>query len=92
MIRNEIVSDISQRTGLPKGDCDKVIDALADVVTDALVDGDKVIIRKFMSFEVCERAERSGRNPKTGEVTTFPAMKSVKCKISQAIKDAVNGK
>ena len=88
MIRNEIVSDISQRTGLPKGDCDKV----TDVVTDALVDGDKVIIRKFMSFEVCERAERSGRNPKTGEVTTFPAMKSVKCKISQAIKDAVNGK
>lgn len=91
MIRNEVVSKISQQTGVSKTDCDKVLDGLADVVTNALVDGEEVIIRRFMTFEVNQRPERSGRNPRTGEIITFPSMKSVKCRISKVIKDAVNG-
>lgn len=92
MGRNEIVTNISQKTGISKVDCEKVIDAFSESVTECLVSGDKVILKGFMSMEVTERPERSGRNPKTGQVTTFPAVKSVKCKVAKAIKDAVNEK
>lgn len=92
MGRSELVTNISQKTGLSKVDCERVIDAFAESVTESLVNSNKVILKGFMSMEITERPERSGRNPKTGEITTFPAVKSVKCKVAKAIKDAVNNK
>jgi len=92
MGRNELITNISQKTGITKVDCEKMLDAFTDTVKDSLVNGDKIIIKGFMSMEVTERAERSGRNPKTGKVDIFPAVKTVKCKIAKAIKDAVNEK
>lgn len=90
MGRNELITNISQKTGITKVDCEKMLDAFAETIKDSLVDGKKIIIKEFMSMEVTERAERSGRNPKTGEIDIFPAVKTVKCKIAKAIKDAVN--
>lgn len=92
MGRNELITNISQKTGITKVDCEKMLDAFTDTVKDSLVNGDKIIIKGFMSMEVTERAERSSRNPKTGKVDIFPAVKTVKCKIAKAIKDAVNEK
>lgn len=67
-------------------------DTLVDIFTDALIEGDKIIWKGFLSAEVVERGQRCGRHPQTNEVVTFPPSKSIKCKISQAIKDMVNGK
>lgn len=90
MTKSNIITKISDRMGLSKTTCESVIDIFADEVKNCLVNGDKLIIKGFMSFEVSERPERDGRNPKTGEISTFPAVKSVKCKISKAIRDAIN--
>lgn len=92
MTKSDIINKIVEKTGLSKTDCESVIDIFADEVKNCLVKGDKLIIKGFIGFEVNERPEREGRNPKTGEVDTFPAVKSIKCKISKAIKDAVNGR
>ena len=45
-----------------------------------------------MNFELGERAERNARNPSTGEIQKFPAVRTIKCKMSKEIKDAVNNK
>lgn len=92
MTKSDIIDKIANRTKLSKTDCEYVIDVFADEVKNCLVHGDKLIIKGFIGFEVSERPEREGRNPKTGEVGTFPAVKTVKCKISKAIKEAVNRK
>lgn len=92
MTKSEIINNIAEKTEFSKSVCESVIDCFADEVRDCLVRGDKLLIKGFIGFEVNERPEREGRNPKTGEVDTFPAVKTVKCKISRAIKDAVNGK
>lgn len=92
MTKSDVINNISDRSGLSKTACESVIDIFSDEVKNCLIKGDKLIIKGFIGFEVSERPERDGRNPKTGEVSTFPAVKSVKCKISKAIKDAVNGK
>lgn len=92
MTRNDVINNISIKTDMPKTACEKVIDAFASEVKDCLLNNDKLIIRGFIGFEVSERPEREGRNPKTGAIDIFPAVKSVRCKISKSIKDAINGK
>lgn len=67
-------------------------DTLEEVITDALLDGEKILWKGFISIEVSERAERKGRHPQTDEIVIFPSVKSIKCRISKAIRDAVNGK
>ena len=90
MKKNEVVLEIANRLGLPKIECEKVIDAFADVVTDALLEGDKISIRGFVSFEISECKEREGYNPQTGKMQHYSPVKTVKCKVGQPIKDAIN--
>lgn len=67
-------------------------DILEEVIKDALLDNKKILWKGFISMQVVERAERKGRHPQTDEIVVFPSVKSIKCKISKAIRDAVNGK
>lgn len=67
-------------------------DALEEVITDALLDEQKILWKGFISIEVNERPERKGRHPQTNETVVFPSVKTVKCKVSKTIRDAVNGK
>lgn len=90
MGKSEVISEISKRLKLPKVECEKVIDTFAEVITEALSNGDKVMIKGFLSFEISERKEREGYNPITGDTQTFEKVKTVKCKVGKPIKDAVN--
>lgn len=66
------------------------VDAVFKVITDALVAGEKINIAGFGSFEIAERVERMGRNPKTGEEILIPSSKAIKFKASKNLKDSVN--
>lgn len=92
MGKSEIIANIASDTGLSKAECERVVDSFAKYLTEALKTDGKVMIKNFMSAEVSERKERSGRNPKTGNVETFASVKTVKCKMSQGIRDAINGR
>lgn len=92
MGRNEIVNQLMRRTGSNRDECEQFCDTLVDIVSDALLSGDRVLWKGFLSIEVSERSPRNGRNPKTNEITTFPAVKTVKCRISKFIKDMLNSK
>ena len=90
MTKNELITNIAAKVEIPKSACCSVIDAFAEEIKNCLIKGDKIILTNFMSFEVSEWPEREARNPKTGQVTTFPPVKSVKCRVSKSIKDAIN--
>ena len=92
MNKVELVAAIAEKAELSKKDAEKALSAFTNVVADTLVDGDKVQIVGFGTFEVAERAERQGRNPSTGESITIAASKSPKFKAGKALKDAINGK
>lgn len=85
MTKNELVEAIASKTELTKTDVDKVITSFADVITDALVKGDKVSLKGFGNFEVRDRSAR------TGETIEIKASKSPAFKASSALKKAVNG-
>ena len=90
MNRTELISAMSEKSELTKVDTEKSLKAFIDTVTEELKNGGKVQLVGFGTFEVTERAERNGRNPKTGEAITIPASKSPKFKAGKALKDIVN--
>ena len=90
MNKTELISAMSEKSELTKVDTEKALKAFIDTVTDELKNGGKVQLVGFGTFEVTERAERQGRNPKTGEAITIPASKSPKFKAGKALKDIVN--
>lgn len=90
MNKTELVAAIAAKTELTKKDAEKALKAFTDVVAEELKKGEKIQLVGFGTFEVAERAERQGRNPKTGEAITIPASKSPKFKAGKALKDIVN--
>lgn len=90
MNKNELIGAIASEAEISKKDAEKALTAFINVITDTLVDGDKVQLVGFGTFEVAERAARPGHNPKTHETIMIPASKTVKFKPGKALKDTVN--
>lgn len=90
MNKTELVNALAERTGATKKDSKEALEAVIGIITDALVEGDKVSLTGFGTFEVRERAERQGHNPQTGEPMTIPARLAPVFKAGKPLKDAVN--
>lgn len=90
MNKAELVAAIAEKAELSKRDSEKALKAFIDVVTDELVNGEKVQLVGFGTFEVAERAAREGKNPQTGKKIKIPASKAPKFKAGKALKDVVN--
>lgn len=89
MTKAELINAVADRTGLSKKDSDKAVGAVVDVITDALVDGDKVALVGFGTFETKVRNERQGVNPVTKQPITIAASTVPAFKAGKALKDAV---
>ncbi len=59
-------------------------------IAEALSKGEKVDLRGFGSFQVSEKGERQGRNPRTGEAMTIAARKAAVFKPSKELAERVN--
>ena len=90
MNKTELVAAISEKTELTKKDSEKALKALIDVVAEELKKGEKVQLVGFGTFEVSERAARTGKNPQTGAEIKIAACKAPKFKAGKALKDALN--
>lgn len=90
MNKTEMIENVAKATGMKKKDIEAVMVAFVDTIEQALVNGEKVQISGLGSFDVKERAERIGRNPKTKEKITIPASKYPAFSASKSLKEAVN--
>ena len=89
MTKAELIAQVALKAGLSKKDSDKAIGAVIDSITEALAAGDKVQLVGFGTFEVKERGERKGINPRTKEEITIAATKAPVFKAGKALKDSV---
>ena len=89
MNKTELIAVVAQSAGLTKKDSERVLNAAFDAMTAALVKGEKVQLSGFGTFEIKEREERIGRNPRTKEAVTIPATRVPAFKASKALKDNV---
>ena len=90
MNKQELTAKVAEKAQISKKQAAEVIDAFTASVTEAVADGDKVQLIGFGTFELSERAARTGRNPQTGKEIKIAASKSMKFKAGKAVKDAVN--
>ena len=90
MNKNDLVHQLSERTGLAKTDAQKAVDGVFDVITDSLKAGDEVRVTGFGVFVVSERAGGKGRNPQTGEEITIKPSKAARFRAGKPLKDLLN--
>lgn len=88
MNKTELVAAVAEK-GFSKKDAEKAVAAVFGSIEEALKAGDKVQLIGFGTFEVRERAEKQGRNPRTGETMTFAASKIPAFKAGASLKAAV---
>ena len=90
MNKAELIRSMSEKGDITKVDAEKALNAFVESVEEALINGDKVQLIGFGSFEVRERAARKGRNPQTKEEITIEASKAPVFRVGKALKDMVN--
>lgn len=91
MKQSELITNTAVLTGLTKAAVEKVLDAVADVVTGALKDGGDATLPSIGKLTTSRKEARIGRNPMTGSAHPIPARTVVKFRVAKALKDAVAG-
>ena len=89
MNKTELIAAVAEKADLSKKDAEAAITAAVEAITGALIEGEKVQLVGFGSFEVKTRAVRVGRNPKTGEEIPISEARLPVFKAGKALKDAV---
>ncbi|MGH6877585.1 MAG: HU family DNA-binding protein [Rhizomicrobium sp.] len=90
MNKNDLVQQLSERTGLGKIEATKAVDGVFDAIIDALKAGDEVRLTGFGVFQVAHRAGGKGRNPQTGAEIEIKPSKQPRFRAGKPLKDALN--
>ena len=90
MNKAELVDSVASAANLSKADAGRAVDALLSSISSSLSVGQQVSIVGFGTFRVKHRAERAGRNPRTGETIQIKASNVPGFKAGKALKEAVN--
>ena len=90
MNKAELVAAMAEKTELSKKDAEAALKAFTDVVAEELKKGEKIALVGFGTFEVRERAARTGINPQTKQTIKIAASKSPVFKAGKALKDSIS--
>ena len=90
MNKGELVKAMSEKANLSKKTTEAILNAFIEVISDELKKGEKIQLIGFGNFEAKKRAERTGRNPQTGNSIKIPARTSPVFKAGKALKETVN--
>ena len=90
MNKTELIDAVAESADISKAAANRAVDTVLDSITQALKGGDQVTLVGFGTFQVKDRAARTGRNPRTGEPLQIAAARVPSFKAGKALKDAVN--
>jgi DNA-binding protein HU-beta len=90
LTKADLIGAVAEKSGMTKKDSDAAVSAVIEVITETLAKGENVSIVGFGTFEVRERAERQGINPRSKEPMTIPASKLPAFKAGKSLKETVD--
>lgn len=90
MTKGDLINKVAESAGLTKVQATAAVSGVLSTIGEALKDGDKVALLGFGTFSTGHRAERQGRNPRTGETITIAAKTTIKFKAGKELSDSVN--
>ncbi len=85
MNKTELVKAVADQAGISQAAAKAALEATLDSIQGALKAGDSVQLLGFGTFSVSQRAERTAKNPRTGDVVKVPAKKVAKFKPSTTL-------
>ena len=91
MRKQDLVRAVAQETKLSESQATTAVNAVIRSIQNALASGEEVNISGFGAFRVVERAQREGRNPRTGGAMTIGPRKSPAFRAGTQLKRAVEG-
>jgi len=80
VIKQDIVHQVIERTGLPRAKAEAAVDTVFEGLKEALAHGDRIELRGFGVFSVRSRKTGIGRNPRTGTEVSITPGKAVRFK------------
>ena len=89
MTKTDLIIAVAEKSGLKRKEAELAVNAVLETVVETLVEGDRVSLVGFGTFEVRDRSARTGVNPKTGEAIEIAACKVPAFKAGKSLKDAV---
>lgn len=91
MNKAQLIDAVAVKLEISRRAAGEAVDAVLGGITGAVIDGDKVSLTGFGTFEQVDRPARTARNPRTGEAVKVAAATVPKFRAGQAFKDEVNG-
>lgn len=91
MNKSELISVVSEQSGLTKAETERAIDAVFTAIIETMKKGDEVRLMGFGTFVGALKPASEGRNPRTGEKIHVAAHYSPKFKPGKLLKEALQG-
>ena len=91
LTKANIVDMVYARTELTKKEASDYVSEVLELMKETLEGGEEIKVSGFGKFEVRKKGERLGRNPRTGDEILIPERKVLRFKVSQVLKDELNG-
>lgn len=89
MNKADIIDKVHEVVGGTRADAERAVETMIDAISDSLKKGKEVSVAGLGIFSSKTRNARTGRNPRTGESISIPAMRVPKFRAAKALKDAV---
>ena len=86
MTKTDLVAQVAANTEMSKKNAEQAVSTVFEALSKAMAEGEKITISGFGTFEVRERAERQGINPRTREPITIAASRSIVFKPGKTLK------
>lgn len=90
MNKSQLIKAVAEKSELSQKQVSETWKMFEETMVNTLNEGEKVQLSGFGTFEVRTRAERKGRNPKTGEVVAVPACRYLAFVPAKSVKENLN--
>ncbi len=88
--RADLTEAVYQEIGLSRNESAQLVESVLEEIASALAKGESVKVSSFGTFSVRDKAERIGRNPKTGEEVPISPRRVLVFRASHVLKDRIN--
>ncbi len=87
MNKSDLIESIAGAAEISKAAAERGLNSMLSMMSTAMQGGERVTLAGFGSFTVVDRAARTGRNPKTGELVPIPSRKAVKFRAGRNLSE-----
>ena len=90
LTRADLAETVVQKVGLPRNESQELVELIIKALSESLATGEAVKLSSFGSFNIRQKGQRIGRNPKTGKEVPITPRRVLVFRPSNIMKDRIN--